>query len=204
MSSAPLDVSLLQQALRPMVQRLHLNSGQEAPRIVALIAAREKEGTSTLALHYAKLLNTELGKKLLLLTTSTSQPAGLVDAAASDTPVEHSFQQLQPGLYSTPWKGSRTNPLLTERVLQNPEFWQELLQQIDNIIIDAPALQQGFEGVLLASKADATIIVCEAESTPAPVAEKLRDTLTAAGARVAGIALNKRRFYVPDTIYERL
>ena len=50
----------------------------------------------------------------------------------------------------------------------------------------------------------ATVIVVEAEKTPQPVIEHLRNTLTAAGAKTAGIVMNKRRFYIPARVYKKL
>jgi Mrp family chromosome partitioning ATPase len=48
------------------------------------------------------------------------------------------------------------------------------------------------------------VLVVEAESSRTPVVADLRDMIMARGANLAGIVLNKRRFYIPEKIYRRL
>ena len=71
-------------------------------------------------------------------------------------------------------------------------------------IVDAPALELGVQGIALATQADATLVVVEAERTRGPIVERLLEVLRRAGVPVAGTILNKRRLYVPAFIYDRL
>ena len=72
-----------------------------------------------------------------------------------------------------------------------------MLASFDTIVIDAPALQTSFDGVVLASRSDATVLVVEAEAIPQAVVLNLRETLEASGARLAGVVMNRRRYYIP-------
>jgi len=89
-------------------------------------------------------------------------------------------------------------------VVHRHDFWKNLLDSYDSLIIDAPSLRTSFDGVAVAAKADATVIVVEAEKTPQPVIAHLRDTLAAAGAKTAGVVMNKRRYYIPGRVYKKL
>jgi Mrp family chromosome partitioning ATPase len=51
---------------------------------------------------------------------------------------------------------------------------------------------------------DANLIVVEAESTRAAVAQNLRDQLMEIGAPIAGVVLNRRRFHIPRFIYRHI
>ncbi len=80
----------------------------------------------------------------------------------------------------------------------------QLREQFEFIVIDAPALERAFTGVMLAPHLDATAIVVAAESTRASAVRRLRDRLAEVGGETAGVILNKRRFHVPRAAYERL
>ncbi len=71
-------------------------------------------------------------------------------------------------------------------------------------MIDAPALERAFTGIMLAPHLDATAVVVAAESTRASAARTLRDRLAEVGGNAIGVILNKRRFHVPMAAYERL
>jgi Mrp family chromosome partitioning ATPase len=72
------------------------------------------------------------------------------------------------------------------------------------VVVDGCALEAGFEGIALAPQMDANLIVVEAESTRAAVAQNLRDQLMEIGAPIAGVVLNRRRFHIPRFIYRHI
>ena len=77
-------------------------------------------------------------------------------------------------------------------------------EQFDFVVIDSPALERAFTGIMLAPHLDATAVVVAAESTRASAARTLRDRLAEVGGNTIGVILNKRRFHVPMAAYERL
>ena len=89
-----------------------------------------------------------------------------------------------------------------------PPAWTGLIRELrptfDLVVIDSPALQRAFTGVMLAPHTDANIMVVAAESTRATASRLLRDRLAESGGHTAGVILNKRRFHVPRAAYERL
>ncbi len=203
------------ETLRGLAMRLSLATNELSSRVIAFIAARSGEGTSSLVLKYAKLLCQESGKKILLIDAGLAlTPAyaqlglrgntGLVEAALNDTSLETATHEIMPRLSVARWVGDLHNRAIADRVLQNPDVWKRLQSEFDYILIDAPSLQSSFDGVLLSVKADTTVMVVESESTPTPVTQKLRDTLLDAGAKIAGLVLTKRRYYIPQGVYNKM
>ena len=77
-------------------------------------------------------------------------------------------------------------------------------QLFASVFIDAPALSKSLDGLLAASSADAVILVLAAEETRIPVARNLRDRVAEAGGSIIGLILNRRRYYIPKALYDRL
>jgi Mrp family chromosome partitioning ATPase len=84
------------------------------------------------------------------------------------------------------------------------DFWLKLHETFGLIVVDCAPRNESADCLALAPYMDSTIIVLSAEDTRVPVARRLRDELTEAGGRIAGVVFNKRRFYIPKFIYRRL
>jgi Mrp family chromosome partitioning ATPase len=201
--------------MHSLIQRLSLTEADEPVKIVAFIAARPGEGTTTVAKDYATALAGETGQKVLLIDAASPLPPrqkkiggdsslGIVDCAAAGGAPGEIAQSLAPGVSTARWIGRAENAAAGGRLARDPAIWQTLLENFDTLVIDAPALQRSYDGVVLAACADAAAMVVEAEATRQPVIENLRDTLLGAGVKLAGIVMNKRRFYIPRRVYKRL
>ena len=57
---------------------------------------------------------------------------------------------------------------------------------------------------ILAPKMDGVILVIEAEKTRREVAQRAKEQLEKAGAKILGTVLTKRKYYIPKSIYRRL
>jgi len=51
---------------------------------------------------------------------------------------------------------------------------------------------------------DGVVVVVEAEKTRWQVVENLKQKIENRGGNILGIVFNKRRFYIPDSIYRKL
>jgi len=101
---------------------------------------------------------------------------------------------------------TRLNPLLRERqisphITTSPDFWQELRRICPLTVIDAPPVHVSSDGLALCRLVDQVVIVVEAETTRIPVIQELCSRLAELDARIAGIVLNKRNFYIPHFLY---
>jgi len=166
-------------------------------------------GHLTIAKDYAITLAAETGQKVLLIEAGPGErdyqaSEGLVDAGLKNSSPVQAIHSTKQNISTARWLANEENRSNAGQVIHNVTFWSALLDVFDSIIIDAPSLQHSFEGVTLATKADATVLVIQAESTPEPVINNLRDTLNAAGAKLSGIVMNKRQYHIPAKIYKRL
>jgi Mrp family chromosome partitioning ATPase len=194
--------------IKPLIYKLGSSPGAgEKASLITFISARSGEGTSTVARAFAKAVNAETGKKILLIIGSTNRTgtnAGIVELAISAANISSVLTGIGSGVFSGCWVGSPQGQAQSGRVIQDQDFWLTLKKDFDVIIIDAPSLQASSDGIAFAQISDMTILVVEAESTRKQVIENLRDTLTTAKASIVGIVMNKRKFYIPARVYKRL
>ncbi len=185
--------------------------GGEGPCVAQLIATRNGEGVSTLARDLCLIAAGSIGLNTLLLA---AEPAGRRGAdwprsvygmptnlrPLPTAPAE--LEALRVGDSSLVIAAPSAGPPL------QPAGWTTLIQglrgRFDLVLVDAPSLERGFTGIVLAALVDTSVMVVAAESTRASAARILRDRLAEVGGKTAGVILNKRRFHVPRAAYERL
>ncbi len=80
----------------------------------------------------------------------------------------------------------------------------ELRQTFDYTILYGPPASAGSETALLASACDGIVLVVEANVTRRVAAQKVKEKLHAANARLLGAVLSERTFPIPETIYKKL
>ena len=186
-----------------------LQGDRTGPSLVQLIASRNGEGTSTLARDLC-LVSAGNGTRTLLLAAESpgrrtdwprsiyGMPSGVHAVANGPLPLE-TVQVGDTGLALAAPAGA---------VPLQVTAWIAILAQLrgsfDFVVIDAPALERAFTGIMLAPHLDTTAIVVAAEKTRASTARALRDRLAEVGAETTGVILNKRRFYLPRVAYEWL
>lgn len=93
-----------------------------------------------------------------------------------------------------------------------PEFYLEHMGKIlaelrtryRFIIVDTPPVVPFIDSDIVAGFVDSVVIVVEANSTKAEVLDITINRLKAAEARIAGLILNKRVFYIPKWLYRFL
>lgn len=198
----------LSEPIHILIQRLDQMPGG-LTRIITFIAARRREGTSTVARHYAETLAAQTNQQVLLIDAGPLVSTRFIDPSRGviDLTVSLPGNAIQPtsnGVALARWGGNNEDRGLAGRMVHDPVFWENLLKSYGAIVIDAPALQTAFDGVVLAARSDAVVMVVESENTPEPVVHNLRDTLSSAGAKIAGVVMNKRHYYIPDNVYRHL
>jgi protein-tyrosine kinase len=81
---------------------------------------------------------------------------------------------------------------------------QELRAGFEYVIIDAPALSQYEDAVILGQAADGVALVIAEQDTRKQSARHAVEELNKANVRVLGAVMNKRTFPIPQKIYDRL
>lgn len=84
------------------------------------------------------------------------------------------------------------------------EFLRRMREKHDYVIFDGPPIHGSSECRVLCAKVDGVVLVIESGKTRRQVAVSAKKQLVEAGGRVLGVVLNKRRFYIPESIYRWL
>jgi Mrp family chromosome partitioning ATPase len=175
---------------------LALHSSSE-PRVITFIAATRGEGTSTVALQFARSAREFLGSHVLLLDGTLREACHLAspplsqisrDGLPSERAVVEGHHDVDRARLGGTCRGSF------------PELWRPLLTRYDLIAVDAPALEESPLGLALARYATATVVVVKAERTVRSAVLHLVTLLKQSGANLAGTVLNGQRQHVPHCL----
>jgi Mrp family chromosome partitioning ATPase len=79
-----------------------------------------------------------------------------------------------------------------------------LRQYFEYVLIDAPALNLGNDGIMLSQAAEGVVLVLKANASRREAARVAVQELQDAGGRVLGAVLNQRTFPIPQAIYSKL
>ena len=175
--------------------------------MIAFISARGGEGVSFTAFHYARSLASEGTRKILLLDAGKFNAHnyaqyGIIPKHTIVNAVTQG-NMLSNAVYRV------NDTLAVARLGENYTFilfslWQELQALYDIIIIDTGSLAHCVDAVRLAANADAVVMVAQANQTRKPVLKNLCEALLGAGAKIAGVIVNKKKHYIPEAMYRKL
>jgi Mrp family chromosome partitioning ATPase len=184
----------------------------EVASVVQLIAARDGEGTSSLARDLCLIAAREVGLRTILLDTDGPGRKQVewmrekhyvpLSLAGSIAVRPTSLNVLRVGA-STLHVGEPMGDAPVPAAAW-PGILKLLRPRFDLVVVDSPAVTGSFDGVLIAPHVDGSLIVIEAQTTRATQVQALRDRLVEIGGKVIGTILNKRQFHIPQAIYERV
>ncbi|MGD8982433.1 MAG: CpsD/CapB family tyrosine-protein kinase [Desulfobacteraceae bacterium] len=197
------------------VQGDMVSLGKDA-KTIYITSCFDAEGKTTTAIHTAFALSVYGGANVLLIDGNLQSPQihrmfsmelspGLIDIFYSNV----SFEKI---LVPTRYKGlsivtagsvSIDTPIpFTKKGFKIK--LEEMRSQFDYIILDGNSILTSSEAATIAVDFDAVILVVACEQTKWEVVQMVQEKIEKAGASVLGVVLNKRRFYIPDSIYRRL
>ena len=210
--------------------------GAPAPgraRVIQFVAAREREGTSTVAREFARFAARRAGKTVWLIDLDL-QTSPQVNAIAADpghygalgkpvsaSPDGSSFLTVRPGRadehgrqipdaryvsayqvgeaswWVTRFRREGLKGRQTVHVLPSGDYWNALRKHADLVVIDAPAADRSQAALTVAPFIDQTVLVVAADQADVRAPAQLRDSITAAGGRVAGVFFNRAQIEPP-------
>ncbi|MHB9027655.1 MAG: CpsD/CapB family tyrosine-protein kinase [Candidatus Latescibacterota bacterium] len=202
-------------ALPDSILRL-IKDKSKRPLMFALTSCYRGEGVSTVASNLTQFL-----------AQTSKEPVLLVDLNFQDPAVHRIFgKSLSPGVidlvFNNPVEFSCVQATHVENLfvlsagecfddfaglydMQSLSDLMELMKRdYEYVIFDTPPLCEENTAVRLAGLVDGFILVVEAEKIRWEVAMRMRDRLLQADANILGVILNKRKFHVPDWLYNRL
>lgn len=189
-------------SLRVVRTNLMFGSTVQRPCVLVFTSASPGDGKSTVATAVALLLQ-ETRARVLLIDGDLRRPSvhellqvpsspGLADLLGGPPPVRlrvtadaaSGIDVLPAGpsmIVSAAWLGSEN---MKSVLTQAREFY-------DWVIIDSPPSLGLPDASVLATQADAVVIVCSGDKTPRQALKSVADQLQGVGARVQGVVLNR-------------
>lgn len=172
-----------------------------SPRIVLVTSSVLGEGKTLVATELAKAA-ARSGQRVLVLGCDLRRPSlgtalgvpdglGVAGALAHERPLRSVIEPTSVrGLDVLPAGPPMDNPL---RVLRAPAFeaaLDDLAEEYDLVVLDAPPVLPVADAALLASKADATVVVARPKRVGLDQVASAHEQLARAGAVVVGTVLN--------------
>lgn len=195
--------SLFAEAFKNLRTSLLLASPEKPPRKVVVTSFEPSDGKSTVCLNLAIVL-TQMGRKVLLVDADLRRPRvhkmlhlgngqGLSSILSGNARPEDCIQDTPvPNLHVIPSGPVPPNPseLLGSGALQHFIDWAEEEGGYDHVFFDSPPSLQVTDGVLLAGKMDASIIVVRGGKTSKEALSQGAARMRQARGPVAGAVLN--------------
>jgi len=196
--NANLDV----RAIEELVTRIDAQLSGPNGKVIGFVASGSGEGTTTLVRAYAGAVLSRLQRRVLVLgcDNAAARP-GVLAALVAGSPLEDCLRPLPGGGFIGSLGG--TDQAMWE-LLVRADLWDALRARFDSIVLDLPATSVSRVAMVTAPHCDGVVVVLEAEKTRAPVVENLIANLRSVGANLLGTVLNRRRYYLPQRVYQWL
>jgi len=101
------------------------------------------------------------------------------------------FQVGRARLWVTRFRREALRPGQTARILNTPAYWEMMRRHADLVVVDAPAAKRSRVALATAALVDANVLVVAADRRDVSGPRALRDGLTQAGGRCAGLVFNR-------------
>lgn len=201
------------QSLRVNLRNLYADN---AIRTILFCSTAHGDGSTTTASNFAATLAKVRQSKVLLVDANFRTPR-LHDMCK----IDHSpglsdyIENEDKSVFPMPWKGwtslyvlpcgsLQSGPLSLFESNRFAKFLEEMREQFDYVILDGPPLPKFSELRVICSKVDGVVLVVKAGETRRQVALRAKKELEDAGAKILGVVINKRKYYIPEWIYKRL
>jgi Mrp family chromosome partitioning ATPase len=173
-------------------------------RIVQFVASRKGEGTTTIVREFANALHIIFKASVLVVDANPNRGAIQAFASLEAKPLSDMLRTIE----STDSERQRatgiTSVIYDADIMDSPATQAILRGHFGYVLLDTPALGSTATAISFARHVDGVVIVVEAERTRWPVVENTIKAYEAAGAKVLGVVLNKRAFYIPRWVYRWL
>ncbi|MHC4203230.1 MAG: GumC family protein [Planctomycetota bacterium] len=188
--------------------------GRVVPYALGVIGCRRGEGVSTITSNLVTVLSYQIKGRILLVDANSTSPTvhrlfcvhrapGFTDIMANGQ--KRVVQRVANDRFDIVAAGKMNGKV--PQAFESDGFRRFLnLVGIHYrlIVIDMPPLFETSHTARLAGLCDGVIMVVEAEHARREVARQAKQELLQWNANLVGVVLNKRRFYIPKWIYQKL
>jgi tyrosine-protein kinase Etk/Wzc len=185
--------------------------GARANPVVAIVSSLPREGTTTMVVNLARVLNEELRRRVAVVDACLGAPTlhdqygvprapGLAEVLRGGVALREAVQMAEGGGFAVLPAGA-ADPWEQGLLLSGPRL-PGVLDQLrreafDVCLIDCPATLSAPESAILARHADTTYCVVRAERTSWDATEKATTALRGAGGNLGGVILNRTLDHIP-------
>jgi capsular exopolysaccharide synthesis family protein len=191
------------EAYRALGTNVLYAGGDAAPKVVLLTGPGAGEGKSTTCANLAVVL-AQAGKSVLLVDCDLRKPAlhrmfglrnvfGLVDVLTGERDLREVYQDPMPGLKMVTAGPALPIPAKVLSSRRFPSFLQEVRQEFDCIVLDAPPVETTSDPAILAAQVDGVLLVFDARGTRKGALRRSIRRLEAVGANLLGTVMNNVR-----------
>jgi hypothetical protein len=166
--------------------------------VIAVVAAHPLAGTTYVAGHLTRSLNTEEFISAVLLDCR--------EAANSTRASSHDVRGV-----SYPYQGTEAGSGLSvprevwRRSLEyRASYLAHLRTRYNYVIVDCPSLKESTDVLGLTTLADGVLLVIEANKTTKSQIALLERTIEGANGKILGHVLNKRTYPIPDRVHRKM
>jgi len=197
-----------------LARRLFLLDPRE-PRIVVFSSVERNAGCSWMAAHCARALATQVRQSVCLVDANLSFPAlhrffgvensgGFAQAMLRTQPLAKCATPLVPrNLWLLTSGGGSAHGIFPD-IESLRDCMQQLREEFDYTIIDAPPWSVNSYPALLGASADGIVLVLKADSSRRSTVQNVVGEIKTANMCLLGAVLNRRAFPIPKAIYDRL
>jgi protein-tyrosine kinase len=185
-------------------------------RALALASPSRGEGTSTCTVQLARYLAESWQSRILMVDANGRHPSlhliagvegdkGLTEVLRGDLEATSAMVPTSREGVFLLVNGARTdNPerLLGGYAIPGRLLWP--LRGFDFVLFDCPPVIAYPDAGAVAASCHGTILVVEGGRTRRQAAQRAKALLEGAGAHVRGVLMNRRKFHIPQAIYDRL
>lgn len=184
-------------------------------RMIVFTGTAYGDGNSTTAVNFVTSLAKNPQCSVCIIDADIRRPClhqvfnfdlkeGLTDFLAAESACEPRMAKIQENLFflNSGSVGSRSAGLLESARLES--FLTQAKNHFDHVILDCPPVSTFPETRRLASMADGVVLVVNAGVTMSNVALRAKRDLSEAGARLLGVVLNNREYYIPRWLYYKI
>jgi capsular exopolysaccharide synthesis family protein len=202
--------SQMAEAYRALRTSLLLTTVGAPPKVILVTSALPEEGKTTTSINCAIVL-AQKGARVLLVDADLRRPSihrtlgvvpktGLTNVLTGGANLQQTIVRspLVPSLFVLPAGTPPPNPAELLASSKMGDVLEALREQYDHIVIDTPPTLPVTDAVVVATRADAVILVARAGSTTKHALRQARDILAQVNARVSGVLLNAVNLHSPD------
>jgi capsular exopolysaccharide synthesis family protein len=193
-------MSAAAEAYRTLSTNVLYAGGDDAPKVVLLTGPAAGEGKSTTCANLAVVM-AQAGKSVLLVDCDLRKPAlhrmfglrnvfGLVDVLAGERNLRDVHQEPMTGLKMVTAGPALPIPAEVLSSRRFTDFLQEMRQEFDCILLDAPPLGSTSDPAILAAQVDGVLLVFDARGTRKGALRRSIRSLEAVRANLLGTVMN--------------